>query len=161
MVGSRNRCRKAALRRTLVRAPILLVTATPRARESLQKALRELGVLNPVVAAGGTRHAQLYFEGRGFYRDRRRYPLPAIVLLDLSVSRLRASGLMCFLRSRPETRTLPIVLLGRSPSGDIVRWAYMSGANSYVVLPQDAEMLAERLRDLIAYWMKFNRNPRP
>lgn len=149
------------MRRSLVRAPILLVTATPRARESLQKALRELGILNPVVAVSGTRHAQLYLEGRGFYRNRRRYPLPAIVLLDLSVSRPRASGLMHFLRRRPETRALPIVLLGRSPSGDVVRWAYMSGANSYVVLPQNAELLAERLRDLIAYWMEFNRSPSP
>lgn len=161
MVGSRHRRRNTDERRSLVRAPILLVTATPRARESLQKALQELGILNPVAAVGGTRHAQLYFEGRGFYRDRRRYPLPAIVLLDLSVSRPQAAGLMRFLRSRPETRALPIVLLGHSPSGDIVRWAYMSGANSYVVLPQDAEMLAERLHDLIAYWMEFNRSPNP
>jgi CheY-like chemotaxis protein len=68
---------------------------------------------------------------------------------------------MHFLRRRPETRALPIVLLGRSPSGDVVRWAYMSGANSYVVLPQNAELLAERLRDLIAYWMEFNRSPSP
>lgn len=159
MVGSRNRRRKSAVRPSLARAPILLVAATVRARDSLQDALRKLGILNPVVAVAGTRHAELYFEGRGFYRDRRRYPLPAIVLLDLSVSRLRASALMSFLRHRPTTRALPIVLLGRSPSGDIVRWAYTSGANSYVVLPQDAEMLAERLRDLIAYWLEFNRSP--
>lgn len=159
MVGSRHRRRNSARRRSLGRAPIMLVSATAPARDSLQHALRKLGILNPVVAVHGAHHAQLYLEGRGFYRDRHNYPVPAIVLLDLSVSRPRAGAFMRFVRSHPALQALPIVLLGRAPSSEVVRWAYLSGANSYVVLPQDAQRLAERLRDLIAYWLEFNRSP--
>ncbi len=85
-----------------------------------------------------------------------RYPLPALILLDLKLPKRSGFEVLAFLRAREDTRHTPVVVLTSSnQQADIAR-AYALGANSYLVKPVNRDKLIEIVRSLDAYWLKLN-----
>jgi len=58
---------------------------------------------------------------------------PKVILLDLKMPRLDGRGALRELRSRPETRNIPVVMVSSSNLQSDVRDCYELGANSFVV----------------------------
>lgn len=64
-------------------APVLIVTATPGQAAQLRAVLLAGGLSNPVTAVHSTDEAGEYLLGQGAWGDRRRHPLPAVVVTGL------------------------------------------------------------------------------
>jgi CheY-like chemotaxis protein len=58
---------------------------------------------------------------------------PKVILLDLKMPRMDGRAALRELRSRPETRNIPVVMVSSSNQQSDVRECYELGANSYVV----------------------------
>ncbi len=108
---------------------ILLVEDNPDDAELLEYAFRKAGIANPLLAVTDGDAAVEYVGGTGACADRRRHPLPELILLDLKLPRRSGFEVLGFIRGQDATRRTPVVVLtSSSQRGDIQR-AYEAGAN--------------------------------
>jgi len=80
----------------------------------LRRAFLKAGLANPLVAACDGQAAVDYLEGTGVYADRKSYPLPGLLLLDLKMPRKSGLEVLTWLRERPELSQIPVVVLSSS-----------------------------------------------
>jgi len=100
-----------------------------------------------------------YLSGTGKYSDRERFPLPAVVLLDLKLPRRSGLEVLEWLKAQPVLGRLPVVILTSSKQPSDINQAYDRGANSYVcktVNPRDSEELGRLIH---SYWLSCNQKP--
>lgn len=64
-----------------------------------------------------------------------------------------------WLRARPETRQVPVVILTSSADNLDVKRAYDLGANSYLMKPIDFDGLLDMVRNIGVYWFLMNELP--
>ncbi len=92
--------------------------------------------------------AVAYLEGRGQYADRDRFPSPFCVFLDLQMPRMPGFHVLSWIKCRPQTRDLPVIVLtGAGQLGDAKR-AYQLGAFSFLEKPINQEDLLNVFRSL-------------
>lgn len=139
--------------------PILLVEDDENDVLLLRRAFAKAKVRNPVRVVRDGEEAVAYLSGDGEYADRRRYPEPVLVLLDLKLPRLSGHEVLEWIRSDDRFRRLPVVVLTSSREPQDVSRAYDLGANSYLVKPGGFDSLLEMVRTLGVYWMILNEQP--
>jgi CheY-like chemotaxis protein len=105
--------------------------------------------------------AKRYLEGKDEYRDRTKYPLPQVILLDLKMPRFSGFDFLEWLRTKSpdQLQFIPVVVLSSSTlPQDIVR-AYALGVSSYVTKPVNWEEFKKRLHSLATYWSENVETP--
>jgi len=103
--------------------------------------------------------ATAYIEMAGREGDGRAHPLPKLILLDLKLPGRGGLQFLEWLRQRPETRYLPVVVLTSSTNRDDIVGAYQRGANSYTVKPVSLEDFVPMVGTVVHYWSSLNRLP--
>jgi CheY-like chemotaxis protein len=81
---------------------------------------------------------------------------PKLILLDLKMPRLDGRGALRELRSRPDTRHIPVVVVSTSDQRSDVRDCYELGANSFVVKQFDTTSPGAYLVETVRYWLDRN-----
>jgi len=81
---------------------------------------------------------------------------PKVILLDLKMPRMDGRAALRELRSRPETRHIPVVVVSSSDQPSDVRECYELGANSFVVKQLTPWMPGTYLVDTVRYWLDMN-----
>jgi two-component system, response regulator len=81
---------------------------------------------------------------------------PALVLLDLKLPKVGGLDILQRLRSNPETRSLPVVVLSSSDERDDIAESYRRGANSYVRKPVNFTEFVDAVHHLHQYWLNVN-----
>jgi CheY-like chemotaxis protein len=79
-----------------------------------------------------------------------------VILLDLKMPRMDGRAALRELRSRPETRNIPVVMVSSSNQQSDVRECYELGANSYVVKQLTPWSPGAYLVDTVRYWLDMN-----
>lgn len=139
---------------------ILLVEDSPVDILLMQRAFRNETFANTslqIVRDGDA--AVFYLNGDGEYSDRDRYPLPAIILLDLKLPRRSGHEVLVWLRQQPELKRLPVVMLTSSRQTPDVKRAYDLGVNSYLVKPVGFASLLEMMQSFSEYWLTYTELP--
>ncbi|WP_333100141.1 MULTISPECIES: response regulator [unclassified Microcoleus] len=141
---------------------ILLVEDNPVDILLMQRAFRNEALANTslqIVRDGDA--AVFYLNGDGEYSDRDRYPLPAIILLDLKLPRRSGHEVLVWLKQQPELKRLPVVMLTSSSQTLDVKRAYDLGVNSYLVKPIGFASLVEMMQSFSQYWLNYTELPEP
>lgn len=141
---------------------ILLVEDNPVDILLMQRAFRNETFANTslqIVRDGDA--AVFYLNGEGDYSDRDRYPLPAIILLDLKLPRRSGHEVLVWLKQQPELKRLPVVMLTSSSQTPDVKRAYDLGVNSYLVKPVGFASLLEMMQSFREYWLNYTELPEP
>jgi len=94
-----------------------------------------------------------YLRGAGAYADREEHPFPDLVLLDLKMPRLDGFEVLHWIRTNPETKTLPVVVLAGSSFRADIRRALELGANSYAAKPAKFEELQVLIDQIADVWL--------
>jgi len=71
---------------------ILLVDDDPNDVLLIKRAFAKANISNPIQIVSDGEEAMDYLAGEGSYSDRRCYPLPALILLDLKLPRRSGFG---------------------------------------------------------------------
>src|SRR6478609_6891609 len=79
-----------------------------------------------------------------------------LVILDLHIPRLHGMELLRELKSRPETRLLPVVVISGTATPDQTRELYALGANSYVLKVADPAVDRRNVERTLEYWLLLN-----
>jgi two-component system, chemotaxis family, response regulator Rcp1 len=80
-------------------------------------------------------------------------PRPDLVLLDLNLPGLHGSAVLQEVKSDPDLRRIPVVVLTTSPSEDDILHAYDHHVNSYIRKPVDLDQFLAVLRAIDMYWL--------
>src|ERR1051325_4650381 len=76
-----------------------------------------------------------YLRGDGRFRDRRKHPVPDLILLDLKMPRLGGLDVLRWLQEHPRCGRIPTIVLSGSNLDTDVSGAYALGANTYFSKP--------------------------
>ena len=102
-----------------------------------------------------------YLSGAGEYADRRRHPMPALVVLDWDLEAKSGPQALHWIRSQPALRYLPVVVVSESKSQLEMKRAYDRGASSYLLKPRSFAGLVELIKVIDHYWLTLNQTPGP
>ena len=97
----------------------------------------------------------------GKYANRPETGHPKVVLLDLNLPKVSGLEVLRAIRSREETKTLPVVVLTSSKQDQDIIDTYRLGVNSYIVKPVDFLKFAKAIAEVGHYWLVLNQPPRP
>ncbi|MDB6110449.1 MAG: putative response regulator, CheY [Pedosphaera sp.] len=100
-----------------------------------------------------------YLSGSGIYANRKFFPMPSIVILDLKLPCLNGIEALQWIRGQDEFRGLPVIMLTGSNEARDINGAYHLGVNSYFVKPSDPSKFTEMLRSIHQYWFEFGNLP--
>ncbi|HKQ38661.1 MAG TPA: response regulator [Verrucomicrobiae bacterium] len=137
---------------------ILLVEDNANDVELSLSAFEQQNLANEVVVARNGAEALDYLYRRGRFADRPGGQ-PAVVLLDLKMPKVDGMEVLRQVKSDPELKTLPIVMLTSSrEEHDLIR-SYQLGVNAYVVKPIDFRQLLDAVKQLGLFWAVLNEPP--
>ena len=138
---------------------ILAAEDNPDEALLLERACRKANLHNPLHVARDGQEVIDYLMHQGNFSDAMRYPLPALLLLDLKMPRKNGFEVLEWLRQQPGLRRLIVVVLTSSNQVADVNRAYDLGSNSYLVKPAGFETLIEMMKDVNHYWLELNERP--
>ena len=133
---------------TIVEQPILLVENNQDDILLILRAFQRAGVTRRIQAVTSGMHALAYLQGTHPYDDREKYPVPALVLLDIKMPGMDGFEVLEWIRRQWEFFQLCVVMLTSSDHISDANRAYHLGANSFLVKPLDFQNAAELARSL-------------
>lgn len=140
-------------------AHILLVDDERMDVELTLDAFREARLANIIHVAHNGQAALDYLFGRNEYVDRRKYPLPDLILLDLKMPGIDGFEVLRQLKETPLLKRLPVIILTSSEEEGDLGLSYDRGANSYLVKPVSFEGFLKVVRQIEDYWLILNVGP--
>jgi CheY-like chemotaxis protein len=122
----------------------------------MRRALKGAKVANPLFVAEDGQQAVDYLGGAGKYSDRARYPLPAVVFLDLKLPMISGHDVLAWIRRQSDLDNMVVIVLTSSNEASDLNRCYSLGANSYLVKPPTPEQLEELAKAFRWYWLEYN-----
>jgi len=134
---------------------VLLVDDSENDALLMRTVFERAGFVQPLQFARDGEEAIAYLRGDGLYRDRKRFPLPTTVLLDLNMPRKNGFEVLEWVRQQPALKRLRVYILSASSRTQDIEHAYDLGANSYLVKPGNLDGLMHMAKCLVA-WLKLS-----
>lgn len=120
-----------------------------------QEALAESRLLNTLHFVVDGEELMDYLLHRGKYTDLESAPRPGIILLDLNMPKKDGREALKEIKSHPDLKRIPIVILSTSKAEEDVLRSYDFGASSYITKPVTFEELVRILVILGEYWFEI------
>ncbi len=120
-------------------AIVLLVENRPEDVLLVHRAFAAAAIPNPPFVVADGRQAIEYLEGTGKFADRAKYPVPDLILLDLTLPNVSSFDVIRHIRNKYGPSCPRIVVLTTPEGLPDVNQAYSLGANSYLVKPDEFE----------------------
>jgi CheY-like chemotaxis protein len=139
--------------------PVLVVEDEQNDIFLLQYAFECAGISEPLISVEDGQQAIDYLSGKGKFAERKEFPLPCLMLLDLKLPRVMGLDVLRWIRGRPELQMLPVVVLTSSSEASDIKQAYTLGARSYLVKPVSVQQRLELVEALKTYWLELNQLP--
>ncbi len=137
---------------------ILLVEDDPYDVELTLSALAENHLANEVVVVRDGAEALDYLYRRGAYESRVAGN-PVVMLLDLKLPKVDGLEVLEHVKTNPNLKTTPVVMLTSSREEQDLARSYNLGTNAYVVKPVDFTDFVEAIRKLGLFWTVVNQPP--
>src|SRR5437870_5194090 len=94
--------------------PILYIEDREDDALLLQQALRKTGFVQPLQFEKNAERAVVYLSGQPPFENRELYPLPSMILLDLSMPLMTGLEILQWRQGQPAIRRIPVVVLTAS-----------------------------------------------
>ena len=125
----------------------------------LQRAMTKARVTNPVQIVPDGEQALAYLRGEGIYGDRRKYPFPSLLLLDIKMPKMNGLEVLSVVRRDPLLKRLVVIFLTSSNQQRDINQAFDLNANSYLVKPAGTDRMTNILETVKNYWLALNQYP--
>jgi CheY-like chemotaxis protein len=119
----------------------------------MQRAFQAAGMSNPLKVVRNGQEAIWYLEAKGRYADRREYPWPGLLLLDLKMPLMNGWDVLRWLQEPGNRKGLPVVVFSGSNNDTDAARALDLGADAYRVKPFEFGGLVQLVEQLRACWL--------
>jgi CheY-like chemotaxis protein len=137
---------------------ILLAEDSPRDTELTINALAYHNLANEVVAVRDGAEALDYLYRRGPFADRSSGQ-PVVILLDLKMPKVDGIEVLRQIKSDPQLKMIPVVILTSSREEKDVVESYHLGVNAYIVKPVQFEKFVDAVKLVSVFWAVLNEPP--
>ncbi len=137
---------------------ILLADDSENDVELTLRALRGYQVANEIVVTRDGAEVLDFLYRRGAFSTRDEVQ-PVVLLLDINMPKVNGLEVLAKVKSDPELRYIPVVMLTSSRQGPDVDQCYRLGANAYVVKPVDFDQFAAAVKTIGKFWAVLNERP--
>lgn len=139
------------------RQPIKILMADDDAddRFMAQEALDEAKLKNELFFVQDGEELMDFLLHRGRYSDPQTSPRPGLILLDLNMPRKSGREALQEIKSHPELRRIPIVVLTTSKAEEDILKTYDLGVNSFITKPVSFDGLVEVMKTISKYWFEI------
>lgn len=96
-----------------------------------------------------------YLHRRGKYSRHSDAPRPGLILLDLNMPRKDGREALKEIKTDPNLRQIPVVVLTTSKAEEDIYRIYDLGANSFITKPVTFSSLVEVMKTLGKYWFEI------
>ena len=134
---------------------IIMADDDPDDRELAREAFEECRLANDVHFVEDGEELMEYLCRKGRYLTVPEAPLPALLLLDLNMPRKDGREALKEIKSHPDLKRIPIVVLTTSKAEEDILRAYDLGVNSYITKPVTFESLVDTIKVLGKYWFEI------
>jgi CheY-like chemotaxis protein len=119
----------------------------------VKRAFKSAHIPNPLQIVTDGEEAINYLRGDGKYADRRAYPLPKLIVMDIKMPRRSGFEVLEWVKhdGRPLKR-IPIVIVSSSSEPSDINRAYELGANAYMIKPMDYRAVEHLFESITRYW---------
>lgn len=138
---------------------ILLIEDNPDDIDLTIRALKKNKIENKVVVMTDGAAAVDYLLNDGSYCNAEPTIMPSVILLDLKLPKISGLEVLQRIRSHPQTKLLPVVVLTSSREERDLLVAYSLGANSYIRKPIDFNHFMYAIEQIGSYWLVINELP--
>ena len=135
---------------------ILLVEDTASDEELTIIALKNNNIKNKIQIARDGAEALEYLFG-SVDSETLKCVGPLVVLLDLKLPRIDGLEVLRRIKSHPEAKKIPVVILTSSNEEKDILESYHLGANSYIRKPVDFDQFTEMINQIGLYWLVLNK----
>lgn len=134
---------------------ILLADDDPDDRMLTRDAFDESRLHNTLEMVEDGEELMDYLHSRGKYSGEAARPRPGLILLDLNMPRKDGREALKEIKSCPELRRIPVVVLTTSKAEEDILRTYDLGVNSFVIKPVTFEALVDVLKTIGKYWFEM------
>jgi len=86
---------------------------------------------------------------------------PDLILLDLNMPRKNGQEVLAEIKTNPDLRSIPVVILSTSQSPADIATAYAQHANCYITKPVEFDVFAKHLHAVLNFWFNVATLPAP
>jgi CheY-like chemotaxis protein len=123
------------------------------------RALKKSGLTNNIIHVRDGAEALDYLNCNGKFDGRDKRSRPKLILLDIKMPKVSGIEVLEKIKSDPETKHIPVIILTSSREDPDIKRCYELGANSYIVKPVESENFFRAIKDLGLYWFITNELP--
>lgn len=132
--------------------PILLVEDNPVDVDLTIRAFKKRNLINPIQVARDGEEALEFIKNWDAGELK-----PIVILLDLKLPKINGIEVLRKIKTHPEYKTIPIVILTTSSEDSDIKSAYELGANSYILKPVNFTNFSEVAAQIEVYWSVINK----
>ncbi len=135
---------------------ILLVEDNLGDVELAREALAGASARKNLTVAEDGEEGLLLLRRKGRYQNA---PQPDLILLDLNLPTIDGREVLAEIKSDPDLRRIPVIILTSSQDENDILQTYDLHANAYVVKPLDLDKFMEVMRAVEGFWLGFVKLP--
>lgn len=135
---------------------ILLVEDNPGDVRLAQEIFKEGKINNVMNVASNGEEALAYLHQEGRFRS---MPRPDIILLDLNLPRKDGREVLASIKTDPNLRRIPVVILTTSQAETDLVQSYDLHANCYIVKPVDLDQFIAVVKAIEGFWLQIVKLP--
>ena len=121
-------------------------------------AFKEAKLKNKVSVAHDGQEALDYLFGREKYANRKLFPKPNLILLDLKMPGIDGFEVLRQIKNTEKLKRIPVVILTSSKEEGDRAMSYDMGANSYLLKPVAFNGFVDVVKKIDDYWFTLNIN---
>ncbi len=134
---------------------ILMADDDPDDRMLTKEAFEEAQLANELHFVEDGEQLMDYLHRKSRYANLTGCRLPGLILLDLNMPRKDGREALKEIKSDPNLRRIPIVVLTTSKAEEDILRSYDLGVNSFIIKPVVFESLVEIMKTLGKYWFEI------
>jgi len=135
---------------------VLLVEDNEGDVRLIKEAFSESKIDKKFAVAKDGEDALNYLYKRGDYANTQR---PDIILLDINLPRKNGFEVLEKIKSDPDLKRIPVIMLSSSSSEDHIAKSYDLNANCYVTKPVDFDEYTEAVKIIEDFWFQMAKLP--
>jgi CheY-like chemotaxis protein len=136
---------------------VLLVEDDPGDTLMIREAFEHHSITHALHHVPDGVEAMAFLHGEGEYAGS---PRPHLILLDLNLPRMDGRQVLKEVKSDPELRAIPVVVLTTSEADEDILRSYELHANAYVTKPVDFDRFIEAVRMTDDFFVNVVKLPR-
>ena len=129
---------------------LLLVEDSPGDVRLTIEALKEGRVINNLTVVQDGEEAIAFLRRQGRHAGA---PRPDLILLDLNLPRKSGMEVLAEIKTDPDLKLIPVVVLTTSQAEEDVLRSYELHANCYIVKPVDLEQFMSVVHAIKSFWL--------